>query len=40
MMPVGFVVAAMVKIVVAPLGHVLPLSYWYTVKPLDEYPSL
>lgn len=37
MVPVGLIVATVVEIVVAPVGHVLPLSHWHTVKPLDEY---
>ena len=40
MMPVGLVVTAVVEIVVAPVGHVLPLRHTHTVKPFDEYLGL
>ena len=40
MVPVGLVVAAVVEVIVAPVGHVLPLSYWHTVKPPNEYLGL
>ena len=37
MMPVGFIVAAVIEIVVTPLGHLVPLGHAHTIKPLDEY---
>ena len=40
MTPVGFVVAAVVEIVVAPIGHLLPPSHGNAIKPFDEYLDL
>ena len=37
MTPVGFIVPAVIEIVVAPQNHVVPLTHRHTVKLFDEY---